>query len=174
MPLDDDDAPTLKDAIFNLALAIVQLETGPLARLRRMKVDGPGEADFWKLALNQQVRLRTDESGLMLVHLMALLTPKGEPGGKRLHDTKTPFGQALATAGYPETRLLRFLARPFAARADELETMVRWLAAKGHDGVNCVDLACLLWSNDVTPTRNLARHYFDTIRKLTNTKDDAA
>lgn len=167
----EPDGPNLADRIFRLAGAMTRLEPGPLARLRRMRPDGPGTAEFWTLALAHD--LRTDEPGLRFVALLALLTPKGSPGAKRLHDSRIAFGKALAVAGYPERRLLRCLATPFAARAEAIETMVRFLAAKGHEGVNCVDLACLLWFDDVEHERRLARSYFSAM-KNSDKKDHAA
>jgi hypothetical protein len=171
------DQPALDERIFKLALDIARLDSGALARLRRMRSDGPGTAEFWKLALEHGVR--TDVAGLRFMALLALLTPKGEPGGKRLHNGRNAWGKALAGSGYPETRLLRFLSTPFAYRADALEAMARWLAAKGHDGVNCVDLACLLWFDDIEHERRLARSYFTELKKTTDKngtekKDEAA
>ncbi|MCA1951554.1 MAG: hypothetical protein LDL25_01880 [Hyphomicrobiales bacterium] len=166
------DTSKLSDRICKLARAIAQLEPGPLARLRRMRPDGPGTAEFWKLVLDNE--LRADSAGLRFVVLLALLTPKGAPGAKRLHDAEIPFGRALAAAKYPEARLLRFLATPFEARPDALESMVRWLAAKRHDGVNCLDLANLLWVDDVEHERRLAHFYFAELKKHSEKKDQAA
>lgn len=172
----EPQTPTLSDSVFRLAVAIARLEPGPLAKLRRMRPDDPGTAEFWSLALEHGIR--TDGPGQRFVALLALLTPRGEPGGKRLHDGGIPFGKAIAASGYPETRLLRFLATPFEMRAEGLEAMVRWLAAKGHDGVNCVDLAALLWFDDterkLEHERRLARSYFSEIKTRSEKKDQAA
>jgi hypothetical protein len=171
----DDERPDLGEMIFRLAQDMVKLEPGSLARLRRMVPDGAGEGDFWVLAADHP-GLRTDTAGMMLVRLLALLTPKGRPdSGKKLHHGQHAFGAALAEAAYPETRLLRFLALPFEARGHALEGMVRWIAAKGHEGLNATDIACLLFSPDVKHARRLAQTYFDTLRKKkADKKDDAA
>jgi CRISPR system Cascade subunit CasB len=166
----EGNSDRLEDAVFRLASAVVKLQPGPLARLRRMEHEGPGEGDFWQLAVEHNLRAET--TYLALVRLLALLTPKGGPGGKRLHDRGTAFGAALASSNYPERRLLRFLSLPREKRADALETMVRWLAAKGHDGVNCADLYQLLLSPDVKHDRRLAHTYFTMKNKLEN-KDKA-
>jgi CRISPR system Cascade subunit CasB len=150
---------------------MVTLDPGQLARLRRMDPEGPGEGDFWRLAVEHG--LRTDSKGLLFARLLALLTPKGEPGAhKKLHDGDGPLGTVLFEAGYPETRLLAFLALPAGKRGEALERMARWLAAKGHDGVNCVDIARLLFSDDVRDARRLAESYYRAHDKAL-TKPDA-
>lgn len=155
----EENGQTLGEMVVHLTRSIVKLDTGQLARLRRMNPEGPGEGDFWRLAI--QHNLRTDSRGLMLVRLLALLTPKGEPSEqKKLHDRDKPLGAALYEASYPETRLLAFLGLPFGKRGEALERMARWLAAKGHGGVNCVDIARLLFSEDVRNTRRLAETYY--------------
>lgn len=155
----EDNGQTLGEMVFRLAQSMVKLDPGQLARLRRMDPSGPGEGDFWRLAVQHD--LRADNKGLLLVRLMALLTPKGEPGAnKKLHQRNRPLGAALFEASYPETRLLNFLALPVAKRGESLERMARWLAAKGHDGVNCVDIARLLFADDVRDARRLAESYY--------------
>lgn len=155
----EENGRTLGEAVSRLAGSMVKLDPGPLARLRRMDPAGPGEGDFWRLAVQHE--LRTDDKGLLFVRLLALLTPKGDPGAhKKLHDRDRPLGAALCEAGYPETRLLDFLALPEERRGEALERMARWLAAKGHGGVNCVDIARLLFSEDVRNTRRLAETYY--------------
>lgn len=155
----ENNALTLGETVFRLAQSIVRLDPGQLAHLRRMDPEGPGEGEFWRLAV--QHNLRTDSNGLMLVRLMALLTPKGEAGAhKKLHDREKPLGAALFKAGYPERRLLAFLALPAEQRGETLERMTRWLAAKGHEGVNCADIARLLFFDDVRDARRLAETYY--------------
>lgn len=168
----DDARPELGEMLFRLAQNVAKLEPGPLAHLRRMDPDGPGEGAFWVLATHHG--LRTDAAGLRLVQLLALLTPKGAPyPPKKLHDSKRAFGTALFEANYPEMRLLRFLTLPFEARGDALERMARWLAAKGHGGLNTLDIALLLFSREVEPVRRLAQTYYAAHRKDAN-KDYAA
>lgn len=169
----DDDKPALGDAICQLSQRLAKLDPGSLARLRRMDPKGPGEAAFWKLAIDS--KLKTDGRYQILVRLMALLTPKGDPRlPKKLHDSTQAFGAALAEAGYPETRLMRFLALPFAQRAEALERMARWLAQKGHAGLSCTDIESLLISDDEKPARKLAESYYRTKDKRDATKKDSA
>lgn len=158
---DDKEKPSLGSAVERLSHGMLGLGPGPLARLRRMDADGPGEGEFWRLAI--ECGLKTDSLGMRFVKLMAILTPKGAPRpDRRLHDRKRPFGAALAEAGYPETRLMRFLALPFEKRGEALERMARWLLAKDNrpGGVDCVDIACLLFSADPTHTRRLAESFY--------------
>jgi CRISPR system Cascade subunit CasB len=168
--LNETQSRPLANTVFNLAKSIVILPPGPLARLRRMDIDGPGEGDFWKLAVEHD--LKPPEHWLTPIRLMALLTPKGAPSGsKKLHDSKTPLGKALAYSKYPETRLLRFLATPVDRRGEPLERMVRWLATKGHDGVNCTDVCALLFKQSPVPARRLAETYYNTLAQETAKKD---
>ncbi len=172
---DDTDTKTLDGTVFALTNAIVGLGPGPLARLRRMDVSGPGEGDFWKLAV--RCKLSRPARWLHPVRLMALLTPRGSPDPtKRLHDRKTPFGQALATEdllfpertqAYPEIRLMRFLALPKDRRGEALERMVRWLATKGHSGVDCTDICALLFVRAQWPAQRLAETYYCKLDRTT-------
>lgn len=166
----DDHTQTLGEMVFQLARSVVQLDPGQLARLRRMDPEGPGEGEFWQLAVEHG--LRTDSKGLLFARLLALLTPKGEPGPhKKLHDRERPLGTVLFEAGYPERRLLAFLALPAGKRGEALERMARWLAANGHDGVNCADIARLLFSDDVRDARRLAETYYRAQDKAQNAQD---
>ncbi|MFC4624630.1 hypothetical protein ACFO1V_05235 [Daeguia caeni] len=172
----EENRQTPGDRVFQLAQSMVKLDPGQLARLRRMDPEGPGEGDFWRLAVQHD--LRTDSKSLLFVRILALLTPKGDPDGhKMLHDRSKPLGAALFEAGYPETRLLNFLALPHAKRGEALERMARWLAAKGHNGVNCTDIARLLFSDDVSHSRRLAETYYrakDKAQSQTDSNEDKA
>ena len=163
---DDTDTNTLDGIVFPLTNAIVGLGPGPLARLRRMDVSGPGEAGFWKLVAAHE--LSRPALWVHPVRLMALLTPRGSPDPtKRLHDRKTPLGRALATAGYPEIRLMRFLALPKDRRGEALERMVRWLATKGHSGVDCTDICALFFVRAQWPAQRLAETYYRELARTT-------
>jgi CRISPR system Cascade subunit CasB len=161
MPL-EGFSEQVNEVIPRLAVALAQLDPGELARLRRMDVDGPGEATFWALAA--QFDLPGDRAlWLLPVKLMALLTAKGDPrAGKRpAHEGKRALGTALADAGFSETRLLRLMERAPEARADAMERTVRFLAARGSgEGVNCREVFWLLHSDAPGPLRQLADRYF--------------
>jgi hypothetical protein len=159
LPEHVEEKQSLGETINSIASAMLRLGPGDLARLRRMKTDGPGELVFWGLAVRHH--LRTDVKGMALVRILALLAPKGDlENRKPFHETKQSLGEALAKTGFSETRLARFLEQPFDRRAEALERMARWLSAKGATPVNCIDIACLLFSNDVKHARKLADTYY--------------
>lgn len=167
----DDEKQKLSEVIFKLSQRMARLDPGSLARLRRMDPEGPGETEFWKLALDCD--LGTDARHQMLVRLLALLTPRGDPGiHKKLHDRSRALGTVLAETKFPETRLMRFLALPFGRRGEALERMVRWLAQKGHDGVNCTDIAALLLSDDDRAARRLAETHYRAVDRLNTTDNE--
>lgn len=172
MPSDEKEiTPTLGEAIGRLASAMLRLAPAELARLRRMQADGPGELIFWKLAIS--CGLRTDDKGMELVRIMAILAPKGEPGSRtQFHNFEQSFGTKLAETQYSEKRLSRFLELQFEERAEALERMARWLRARGGTPVNCRDIACLLFSGDVKYARTLAESYYREFDK--DPKKDAA
>jgi CRISPR system Cascade subunit CasB len=158
MPPDEAERG-LAAMIAPLSRGLLALDPGPLARLRRMVPEGPGVGEFWELAACHH--LSGDDRSIRLVRLLAILTPKGDPRSpKRLHDPKRSLGAALAKTNYPEMRLLRFLALPFEARGPALERMVRWLSAKGHDGVDCAEIAGLLSHPDTWRARRLADGFY--------------
>lgn len=152
--------PSLAASIARLAAGVVALRPGPLAELRRMEVGGAGTGAFWRLMVENG--LDGSEHWLHFLRLLALLTPRGEPGPhKHLHNPKRAFGAALADSGYPEPRLLRFLALPLEARATALERMVRWLATNDSGpGIDCLELFLLLRSDKVQHRRKLAEQYY--------------
>ncbi|MEO5347756.1 MAG: hypothetical protein H7834_15460 [Magnetococcus sp. YQC-9] len=179
----DDNAIGLGEAVSKTAALLLRLDPGSLARLRRMDTQGPGEIDFWQLAGSCGFLTAVQGDGwLRLVKIMALLTPKGDPETRgRVHQSDRPFGAVLCDGGQPdwsgerpffsESRLARFLSLPFARRGEALEGMARMLAASraANLGVNCLDIACLLFSNDVKHPRKLASSYygrFDSHRNL--------
>lgn len=173
MPLDEvPKRPSLGSTIGKLATAMLRLDPGELARLRRMQTNGPGELAFWRLAV--EFSLRTDDRGLQLVRILALLAPKGDPASRSsFHDfERRSLGAALADARYSEARLARFLELPFDKRGEALERMARLLRAKRVLPVNCLDIACLLLSDDVKHPRKLAQDYYRRFDKTAANQDE--
>ncbi|MBF0400778.1 MAG: hypothetical protein HQL90_08420 [Magnetococcales bacterium] len=174
----------LGEAISRTSAFLLKLEPGPLARLRRMDVNGPGETEFWQLAGKCGFLAETQEDKwLRLVKIMAILTPKGDPANRdRLHQSERTFGAALCDGGQPgwsgevpffsERRLARFLTLPFARRGEALEGIARMLATNRapNSGINCLDIACLLFSNDAKYTRKLASTYYNRLDSTRNPK----
>ncbi|MHA7969330.1 hypothetical protein [Rhizobium sp. CAU 1783] len=158
----DDD---LKSTIAALVGKMMQLDPGGLARLRRMDVDGPGELEFWRLI--RDIDIRGDTSGMQLVKILALLAPRGDVAARApFHRLGEPLGKVLAEAEFSEKRLASFLALPFARRGEALEGLVRFISRKMEQGVNCVDIAHLLFVDKVWPLRQLAKHYYDASDRI--------
>ena len=164
------EKPSLAKTVSALCADIAGLGTGDLAQLRRMDIHGPGVSSYWKLAVKHDLHGKT---WMHIFKLFALLTPKGAPGGKKLHDGTVPLGKVLARQDGPrallsESRLLRFLALPFEKRPEAMEHMCRMIATKGHDGLKCLDVALLLLSPDIMQVKILARDYFSNVPVPTN------
>lgn len=167
-----EDAKTgLEKIIEDLAKKMRQLDTGDLARLRRMQVDGPGEAAFWQLEQRCHLIRNGDKtpdasyvrSWLQLVKILAILMPKGDKKNRpSLHNQGYSLGEALHHGGLSEVRLMRFLALPFTRRGEALERIARMLAANRdvQRGINCIDFATLLLSNKSGHVQKLARNYY--------------
>jgi CRISPR system Cascade subunit CasB len=172
----ENDTPSLGATVACLSAALLKLDSGAIARLRHMNIDGPGELDFWNLAV--KCSLRTNEAGMRFVKIMAMLVPAGEPGQRGvLHSFKHPLGETLCDTGISETRLARFLALPFQSRGPALERMAKWIAARRDpgNGIDCADIACLLFSDDVKYLRKLAETYYRRLdTKRIDTQEESA
>jgi CRISPR system Cascade subunit CasB len=156
-----DKGEGLGKIVSSLAATMLKLAPGELARLRRMDPEGPGILEFWRLAT--LCGIRGDSGGMQLVRILAVIAPKGDAGQRPpFHNFNASLGRALHAAGYSEARLARFLALPFETRGEALESMARLLVAKGlpPGGLNCVEIAHLLFSKDVWPARKLAENYY--------------
>jgi len=160
----------LDEKIALLSQRLLRLDTGALSELRRMEVGGVGPLPYWALA-SECGFLDDDAAAWMrIVHILALLTPRGElHAGDRLHDPERRLGAALCDGGDPtwppaggdprpivsESRLARLLATPVSQRGEALTRLARMLAARRDrgSGVNCKEIAALLLFGDVE--RNL-------------------
>jgi len=150
---------SLGDLVYHLSRELLKMNPGQLARLRRMDINGPGVMEYWQVI----VATEFDSSNrvMQLVKTMAILTPKGPPSEKkRLHMKENTLGQILSQVDYPETRLMRLIAMPQHRRSEAIERVARWISSKHTDGINCLDIACLLLSKDVKHTRRLAEDYY--------------
>ena len=184
----------LEQTINSLSKKMKLLGTGPLAELRRMAVDGPGTADFWRLASCYGfLESSNTDPWMRIVKIMAILTPKGESaGGPPLHDKNRSLGKVLCDGGHDdwsaasdtpflsETRLARLLAQHPAQRAGALERLARALATRRNPeiGINCADIAALLLhsNRESNYLRKLARTYYqrlDSAKRNTEKETDA-
>lgn len=181
---------SLRDKIYAIGQTLADLDPGALAALRRMSLEGgqAGAPYFWRLASRHDFgsgeRL---ETWARIVQIMAILTDKGSPEGRRSpHAPLTKgnswrgLGHALCDGADPawgkaeadprpmlsELRFARLLAARGPMRADLMERAARALAAKKPPAtsINCVDLASfLLYPNDPVHARKLARDYYDRL-----------
>jgi CRISPR system Cascade subunit CasB len=180
--------PSISNIVERLAAEMLMLDPGPLAELRRMGPDGPGNAAYWRLASRCGFLDEKADAWMGIVKIMAILTSKGERrDGDKLHESRHGLGEALCDGGdpkwprdgsvearpaYSEKRLARFLAEPAAMRAGSLERIARVLArTRSRDrGLNCRDIAYLLVTQDQAGTlRKIARDYYrrlDTTRAI--------
>lgn len=175
--------PSLNDAVTEISATLSRLKPGPLAELRRMKPDGPGTPDFWRLAAELDLHQGRIDAWMRIVRIMAILTDKGAPETRiPLHDPKRPLGRVLADGGdiewrpppgekdpspvLSEARFARFVALTPDRRGEALERIARALARTrrpGH-GVNCRDIAALLIDGDSPDhVRKLARDFYNRL-----------
>ena len=178
----------LNEAVECLSKEMSGLGPGPLAELRRMDVNGPGAAAYWNLAARCGFLNSQTEPWMQFVKIMAILTPRGDPGHRpRLHDPSRRLGAALCEGGDPEwpstgsgeprpyiseTRLARLLAQRPDQRVVTLERLARMLARQRdpQTGINCNEIAALvLDSNNKTQLRELARQYYQRLDRANRT-----
>jgi CRISPR system Cascade subunit CasB len=152
-----DDTGDVRGALFRLALAIVRLEPGQLAALRRA-TPGEGTPEFWRLWHSAEWPGRA-ENWEWVAAAFAIVTPTGRPEDKRTpHQSDLPFGRALQAAGISELRVARVLNAPFDQRRPLLIRLCRTLAAKDQT-MDMRDLGELLLRPHA-PLRKLADTYY--------------
>lgn len=200
-PEQKHDEPTLDQTIFVIGRTLAGLDPGALAELRRLSLEGdePGAPYFWRLAARHDFpggdRLRT---WARIVQIMAILTDKGAPEGKRSpHEAASKengwrgFGHALCDSSdtawgigaanprpmLSEQRLARLLAAKGMMRNDLMERVVRALAANKPPGagVNCIDIArLLLFPDNPDHARKIARDYYARLDRATRADTNTA
>jgi CRISPR system Cascade subunit CasB len=165
-----------RSTVARIAEGMRWLGTGDLAELRRMQRGDPGCPAFWNLAAKSGF---IDEVGrmdawMLIVKVMAILTPKGEPPAPLLHDPQKRLGTLLCDGGDPEwnnskrpllsePRLMRLLAETPNRRSASIERIARLLAAKrkADAGINCSEIAELvLFPKRDSSARGIARDYY--------------
>jgi CRISPR system Cascade subunit CasB len=180
----------LESIVDTLSRGLLALDTGSLADLRKMSVDGPGPHAYWKLAAECDVIDQPFLRWAPLVRAMALMTPKGQRQlSDRVHDHERKLGAALCDGGaaaWPngspspllsEQRLGRLLAAPGARRSEMLTRAVAMVAVNRDRsrGLDCVGLASLMLGKDVKrDAEDVARAYYrrlDGANRAANTKE---
>jgi CRISPR system Cascade subunit CasB len=180
-------AAMIPKTVERLSTAILALEPGPLAELRRLEPAGPGNAAYWRLASQCGFLDEKADVWMSMVRIMAILSSKGERQKQdKLHDRERGLGKALCDGGdaawpgefkgaeprpaYSEARLARLLAQPTVMRAKTLERIARMLArSRSRElGLNCSEIAHLLARH--RPTETLRKTAKDYYRRLDNAR----
>ena len=173
---------SLSNTIAAIGNTLAELDPGALAELRRKPADENDQrpAYFYRLVARHGISKRQEDSWVRIIRIMAILTAKGAPDGKKSphsgssKDDWRGLGTALCDGGDPkwgrgerafisEQRFARLLAAKGEARAGLMERAARALATKKPvgTGVDCTQLArFLLWPDDPGPARALARDYY--------------
>jgi len=157
--------PDLRQSIGHIAgvLASTEFPTGERARLRRLDpIQAPGLA-FYRFAFRHLPDgwERHQPAWMTLVAGIALM-------GQTAHRPDRPAGQALAEAGYAESRLERLLAAQEATLYTLLLRAARFLAAK-NASCNWVDFARLLLATNREPQESarlaIARAFYRHLKE---------
>lgn len=167
---DEDESITPSQAVGRAA-AMLHPETGSLptgdrAALRRIDPDTPVTPTLWKVLFD----LEQDGSPTWIGQTKweqrwaTLLMGMAHCAG--LHDYDVPLGQALATAGWSETRFVRLLEADDETLPVLLRRMAQYLASK-QQLANWDDVRVLLFyqSGDTAEDvrLNIARSYYRTL-----------
>lgn len=135
------------------------ISKGDLAELRRISPDEPFTPALWKILLEYvpDDHLTEEREKRWAILLMAMGTCAG------LHDPSTPFGAAMAEAGWSELRFVRLMRARGDSLAKEIRRLAQYLASKNQPA-NWADAAWLLFFQEgehAERTRqNLARKYY--------------
>ena len=144
-----------------------------------MNPDEPDKPVFWRLMARQNL-LRSpsrESEWALIIHGIALMTPRNPDGGATANDGKNPVGQALflgpdpqrASGFYSEARLNRLLTARGAMLRTLLTRMFRMLSAAGVS-FNWWEMAHFILVSDhnedaaETARRRIARAYYQAER----------
>ena len=126
---------------FAWQMAREHFSRGDLAELRRMNPDSADSPVLMGLLAQKELfgRREVESKWALILHGIALMTPKGGDGGgaRTAHDGQTPVGRALYLGGettrkqgfYSETRLKRLLSSRGGMTRTLLARAFRMLAA---------------------------------------------
>ncbi|MDR6771501.1 type I-E CRISPR-associated protein Cse2/CasB [Azospirillum sp. BE72] len=138
-------APTMAEALAALARRFADpddhgkcFDSGLVARLRRLPAGTPAGVDVWRALydglgadradalLSGRSADRVGAGWALVLHGMALMAPGPHRQGRRA-------GEALAEAGFSETRLTQLLRADADGFPDHFATACRFLRAKGEE-----------------------------------------
>jgi CRISPR system Cascade subunit CasB len=167
-----DDTGTIspREAVGRAA-RMLHPETGSLARgeqaaLRRVSPDAPVTPALWKvlMALDQHEAPDGISEERWERRWGALLMGLAHAPG--LHDYATPLGEALATAGWSETRFVRLMEADADTLPDLLRRVAQYLASK-QQAANWDDVRRLLFYQSGETAEDIrldiARPYYRTL-----------
>lgn len=173
---DDEKSIDLSQAVGKAAGWLASdksLSNGDRAELRRIAPEAPFTPALWKVlyrlrdegaavAIGNEWQERTWAT--LLMGMAFCISPS-----LNLHDYDTPLGQALAEAGWSETRFVRLME----ADPDTLPVLVRRMAqylASKQQPANWADVAWLLFTRSSERSEDtrlrIARSYYGTLHTL--------
>ncbi len=163
-------------------MARAEFRRGDLAELRRMNLDGPYAAAFWKLLAQHDLLGSSTLEGkwALILHGIALMTPTaaGDGNARSPHDGYRHVGRTLYLGGesqrtsalYSETRLNRLLTARGPMLRTLLARMFRMLAA-ANASFNWREMAQFILNEGYDQEaaeqgrRRIARAYYDAARR---------
>ncbi|MDE2773654.1 MAG: hypothetical protein OXI46_08105 [Gemmatimonadota bacterium] len=164
--------------VVRVAAQIARLEPGPAAALRRGPLESEGSAAFWQLMADHGIEGRGVELARWgaIVQAVAILTPRGREEDKpSAHDAGKPMGEVLHEEKISDLRLARLLSARGAMRRDLTVRTCRRLAAGAPVRFDLRTLAkFILWENDPSQSRWIARHYYRTAAKAKATQGETS
>ena len=190
-PVSPTPSPNRGDTAVSIAgqLARGDFRRGDLAELRRMDVDAPGPAVFWRLMAENELLGRgtiLESKWALILYGLALMTPtRSEDNTSRsAHDGHMSVGRALflgsetiRQAGfYSESRLNRLLTARGPILRTLLARMFRTLAAAGVS-FNWREMAQFILNDNYDEDaaemsrRRIARDYYQTQRRAAQSND---
>lgn len=130
------------------------ISKGDLAELRRIDPSEPFTPALWKILLEyvpQHDKLSTAQERQWAILLMAMATCAG------LHTSETPFGKALAQAGWSELRFVRLMEARGDNLVKEIRRLAQYLASKSQQA-DWSDVAWLLFVQGGDKASDIRQH----------------
>ena len=170
--------PSLNQVVARIARAVLMLDPGSAAALRRGPLVGSGAAAFWKLTAEHAPgpAAKNEVGWGALIQAIAILTPKGtDPGRRPAHDPSVSMGAALHDARLSELRLARLLGAAKEMQRDLAVRLCRRLSGTDHGRFHLGTLARLILFGNEETNRKIAREFYSraqAISKAERTSDD--
>lgn len=169
--LDEEDAISSGEAVGRVAHVLDPdsekgLSSGDRAALRRIDLDTPVTPTLWKVLFDLEQDEAPDWIGQTTWEQRWATLLMGMAHCAGLHDYDVPLGQALAEAGWAETRFVRLLEADEETLRVLLRRMAQYLASK-QQSANWDDVRQLLFSHGSDFQEDvrlrIARPYYRTL-----------